>query len=140
MYEKVLAHYYVDPSYLPFAAFRSRVGAECKQLEGIGDIILISPDMQRMACRDARPGLYKIIEIKPNSKSPYPVYDYHIYGVWTELGKTKYALVKPVFTVEPKLFGRYNFIIDDCIDDEGVISKEIMVTDNEGLIVKDLHV
>ena len=136
----VLAHYWVSPKYNPFSISQERVAVELKIIPEPGKLIIISPLMMRMNTSNLGPGVYQVIDIRPNNKYTDPIYDFNIYGRWTEMGRMQRIFVKPIFTVNNRKFNNYSFIIIERITTTGEIINHLIITDNDGVLIEEYDV
>jgi len=127
---RVLAHYYVEPAYNPFSCFNQRVAVEALKVPSMADYVILNPTWMKMNETKLGPGLYKVVDVRPNSKNSVPVFDYSPYGSWFKLEKMRMVLVKPVFTVTTKTFFDYHISIDQTINDDGTVSEIALITNS----------
>ena len=138
MYEPVIAHYYVDPKYDPLSRIRTRVGAELHTLRRPGDLVIINPGMMKMNLSNLGPGVYQIIEVRPNNKYPEVHYDYSKYGGWTEaLEPTGMIIVKPIFQINKDKFNNYEFVTTTKVNAKGELINYLIIIDSNGHLVEE---
>lgn len=137
---KVLAHYYIDSKNNPFSIWRSRIAAELENLPYVGQTVIITPETMFYNETTLGPGVYKVIEVRPNKEHPNPVFDYIEYGSWYYLDKTNMIIVEPVYTVKRKDYRSHVFNINQNVGAGGEVTEVLSVYNTDTGEVTELNI
>lgn len=134
----ILAHYYVDPTHNPRAIFRTRVAVEFNELPSPGRLVIIGRHQMKMNDTLLGPGVYFIKEVRPNKEHPDPIYDYTVYGSWTEMQPCSMIIAEPVL-ITSQVDRNIDFYISTSINNEGImVSRVAMIDTSTGEVIREI--